>query len=225
MAKDAWKVTLCFAAMAGLLAYFYPLSVGDAAFGLLYPAYLHAASVLRFGKAKSHYQSLGKDQFVGTPSFRVYMMVFQVATVLVPFACVCLPMVPTRQKQVTATPLILLLLQVATEKQSANWHDVTRVLVPIGFNAYRLRSLATWIQVAQEDYGNDNTTTAASILFLTVAVVNLILWTYNLFIFLLWRVLPLYFDKQDSPDVPAGGLTWKANLVPVLVKNETNKTR
>ena len=34
-----------------------------------------------------------------------------------------------------------------------------------------------------------------------LSVVNLALWSYNLFVFLLLRVLPLYFDKNKTPPV------------------------
>ena len=34
-----------------------------------------------------------------------------------------------------------------------------------------------------------------------LAVINLVLWSYNLFVFLLLRVLPLYFDKIKTPPV------------------------
>ena len=34
-----------------------------------------------------------------------------------------------------------------------------------------------------------------------LSVINLVLWSYNLFIFLLLRVLPIYFDKIKTPPV------------------------
>ena len=34
-----------------------------------------------------------------------------------------------------------------------------------------------------------------------LAVINLVLWSYNLFVFLLLRVLPIYFDKIKTPPV------------------------
>ena len=36
---------------------------------------------------------------------------------------------------------------------------------------------------------------------LFLSVINLVLWSYNLFVFLLLRVLPLYFDKNKTPPV------------------------
>ena len=34
-----------------------------------------------------------------------------------------------------------------------------------------------------------------------LSIINLALWSYNLFVFLLLRVLPLYFDKNKTPPV------------------------
>ena len=34
-----------------------------------------------------------------------------------------------------------------------------------------------------------------------LSIINLVLWSYNLFIFLLLRVLPIYFDKIKTPPV------------------------
>jgi len=34
-----------------------------------------------------------------------------------------------------------------------------------------------------------------------LSVINLALWSYNLFVFLLLRVLPIYFDKIKTPPV------------------------
>ena len=34
-----------------------------------------------------------------------------------------------------------------------------------------------------------------------LSVINLVLWSYNLFVFLLLRVLPIYFDKIKTPPV------------------------
>ena len=72
-------------------------------------------------------------------------------------------------------------------------------MVPIGFNAYRLQALSVWALAASNDYLQSSG--AWQIFGSALALLNLLLWTYNLFGFLLLRVLPVYFDKQDTPQV------------------------
>lgn len=38
-------------------------------------------------------------------------------------------------------------------------------------------------------------------LVLALAIINTVMWFYNLFIFLLLRTLPVYFDKDETPPV------------------------
>ena len=78
------------------------------------------------------------------------------------------------------------------------FHDVLRILVPIGFNAYRLKPLCRWVYLASM-ISPDSGPWYVAALFLSV--INLVLWSYNLFIFLLLRVLPIYFDKIKTPPV------------------------
>ena len=85
------------------------------------------------------------------------------------------------------------------------FHDVPRILVPIGFNAYRLKPLYRWVYLAtmiSKDSAPetlDHLDWYVAAMFLSV--INLVLWSYNLFIFLLLRVLPIYFDKIKTPPV------------------------
>jgi hypothetical protein len=54
------------------------------------------------------------------------------------------------------------------------------------------------------------------VLGLSLALVNLGVWTYNLFIFLLLRTVPQYLDKTEFP---AAAVVWKSQLFPVLSKD------
>jgi hypothetical protein len=61
-----------------------------------------------------------------------------------------------------------------------------RMLVPVGFNTYRMWTLAAWVSAA-----------AASGLgpwHVALAAANLVFWAYNLFGFLLLNMLPRYLD-------------------------------
>ena len=48
------------------------------------------------------------------------------------------------------SPLVLLLVQVRMENSTQKFHDVLRILVPIGFNTYRLKPLIFWVVAALE---------------------------------------------------------------------------
>jgi hypothetical protein len=63
-----------------------------------------------------------------------------------------------------------------------------RLLVPIGFNTYRMRVLVRWCVAA----------VAAGLgpWQVGLAFLNLGFWAYNLFVFLLLKVVPYYLDPQ-----------------------------
>ena len=88
----------------------------------------------------------------------------------------------------------------ACENTTLKFHDVLRILVPIGFNAYRLKPLCRWVYLASmisPEAGHQAWYYAA----FALSIINLAMWSYNLFVFLLLRVLPLYFDKIKTPPV------------------------
>jgi hypothetical protein len=63
-----------------------------------------------------------------------------------------------------------------------------RMLVPIGFNTFRMWTLWTWCgAVAASGLGPWH---------MALAVINLGFWAYNLFIFLLLKMLPAYLDTK-----------------------------
>eukprot|EP00751_Fragilariopsis_kerguelensis_P041960 CAMPEP_0171022740 /NCGR_PEP_ID=MMETSP0736-20130129/31647_1 /TAXON_ID=186038 /ORGANISM="Fragilariopsis kerguelensis, Strain L26-C5" /LENGTH=104 /DNA_ID=CAMNT_0011461703 /DNA_START=520 /DNA_END=831 /DNA_ORIENTATION=- len=54
---------------------------------------------------------------------------------------------------------------------------------------------------------------------LALAVANAIIWTYNLFVFLLLRTLPQYINRQEFP---VADVTWKGQLIPILASTSTS---
>merc|ERR1712176_179958 len=115
-----------------------------------------------------------------------------------------------------ASVLSLLFAQITGECLTDSFHDVLRMLVPIGFNTYRLGQLMNWVKCSfllnNSNFGWWKTTNQA------LAVINLAFWTYNLFGFLLLRVLPLYFDKEDTPCIEM-----KYTLFPIPKSRELSK--
>ena len=90
------------------------------------------------------------------------------------------------------SPLVLLLIQVANEASTHEFHDVLRILIPIGFNAYRLIPLFTWVG-AMGNSKQAGVLEGEGLFFtfgLALAIANLLMWKYNLFVFLLLRTLP-----------------------------------
>lgn len=89
-----------------------------------------------------------------------------------------------------APHLFLVMSQIFMEYVSVvfNMAMLVRILVPIGFNAYRLWVLAEWCSKASE-FGVGH---------MALAYSNLAFWTFNLFGFLLLYMLPLYLDKEQG---------------------------
>ena len=127
------------------------------------------------------------------------MIVFQIFTVLLPLLLISFTPEPAVAEG-AVSPLVLLFIQVACENATMKFHDVLRILVPIGFNAYRLKPLCRWVYLASM-ISPEADHQAWYYAALALSIINLVLWSYNLFVFLLLRVLPLYFDKIKTPPV------------------------
>ncbi len=144
--------------------------------------------------------------------FKTYVTSFAVATVLLPLLTVSVaPLLLGAQagalvQRAAAPPLFLLMAQLfmetTTESSPRHWAALVRILNPIGFNAFRLLPLTDWlisgatIALAASNAGvplGGRLFTAWAAL---LAAVNLALWIYNLFGFLLLKALPLYLDAQ-----------------------------
>ena len=91
-----------------------------------------------------------------------------------------------------------------------------RLAVPIGFNTYRLGTLGAWCAAAAATAGATRGAPAWALAWawgaLALAVGNLLLWSYNLFVFLLLRVAPQYLDPLQFGAPP---VDWKFALLPL----------
>jgi len=210
-------ITLVFSGLAAMTFYMHKntFPLVDVAFGVGYLAYIYLANRICFNSNKLQLlqlkepldpmgrHSLGKGMFKKQPAFKSYMITFQLLTVLFPM--VLLFAGPTILTAPIAPPLALLFAQCLGESTTGSFHDVLRILVPIGFNAYRLGPLLTWFRHSIDQYQSlpFGSSSNKDIIWITMntllATTNLALWSYNLFIFLLLRVLPVYFDRVDTP--------------------------
>jgi hypothetical protein len=188
------------------------LPATDLIFGVSFLAYINLANTICFQSNKLALSqkkgmkpdSLGRGIFLGKPSFSIYMRMFFVFTFLLPIvSCIYYFSRDERIMRPIISPTILLLLQIFGEATTTSHHDICRILVPIGFNAYRLISLMNWTKEAIAMYVSSSSTTSSLgyELALALAIINTVMWFYNLFGFLLLRVLPVYFDKDETPPV------------------------
>ncbi|OEU12850.1 hypothetical protein FRACYDRAFT_244123 [Fragilariopsis cylindrus CCMP1102] len=201
-------IVFCVVLSAFLLSkQFIPAS--DAIFIVAYPAYIYLANAICFnsnelalsqkndeGKGGATVDPLGHGQFRGKVAFTRYMIGFQVLTVLFPLSLVAFA--PLEISGGAISPLVLLLAQIATEHLTKYFHDVPRFLTPVGFNVYRLKSLWHWVETAYLLVPSNHPWYYVGV---TLSGINLVMWSYNLFVFLLLRTLPIYFDKVYTPPV------------------------
>mmetsp|Transcript_47429 Transcript_47429/g.51228 ORF Transcript_47429/g.51228 Transcript_47429/m.51228 type:complete len:128 (+) Transcript_47429:125-508(+) len=104
------------------------------------------------------------------------------------------------------------------------FHSLTQLMVPIGFNTYRLFTLNTWVRTAWKMVVMNQKDAMMMMMLwnvvgLALAVANAIIWTYNLFVFLLLRTLPQYINRQEFP---VADVTWKGQLIPILASTSTS---
>eukprot|EP00878_Enallax_costatus_P028035 GHUV01030236.1.p2 GENE.GHUV01030236.1~~GHUV01030236.1.p2 ORF type:complete len:142 (-),score=27.49 GHUV01030236.1:1117-1542(-) len=88
--------------------------------------------------------------------------------------------------------LYLIAAQVVCEFFSNNKHvaRLPLMLVPIGFNTYRMWTLIAWCKaVVAADMGSFH---------VCLAFGNLLFWAFNLFVFLLLKMVPLYLNPEKA---------------------------
>lgn len=196
----------------GSIVWHFPVPVKDVAFSMIFPAYLIMANALRFqfnapARRKEIKLMLLKEEIL--PWCSRYMITFATLGLILPFGLVLLG--PSDVGVAAAPHLFLLLVQVFMERVThhVRYHNLIRILVPIGFNAFRMNSLFTWVHVAYKDLSVDYWHQWG----FGLAAANLLAWSYNLLVFLLLRMTPPYLDPVDSPAAP---VEWKGQLIPVL---------
>lgn len=182
-----------------LVAWFYAIPLRDEIFAICYSCYIVSVDVVRFDRNRPYraaglpHTRLLRDPM---PGFIKYLLFLA----LVCPVCLLLFARHKNAAQVAAPHLFLLLAQIFMENATSflECHQYVKCLVPIGFNAYREASLLEWVQGAYYNLmiqgGNDILTLRR--VSLVLAVLNLIGWTYNLFGFLLLRVMPSYIDSE-----------------------------
>lgn len=161
--------------------------------------------------------SLGRGQFITKKPFLIYFGLFYVLCFFVPLVMIFVA--PMDIATMVTPSLLLLIAQTVAEPSTAGCHDVLRMAVPIGYMAYRLFGpLQTW---AIDSYALYLEQAGGGWIYgfnTGLAWANLVFAAYNLFGFLILRVLPLYFDKDETPRVEMA-----YTLLPIPQKNKSKK--
>lgn len=223
---DSW-VFLAFVVFAFVR---YSITKRDFLFGMFYPLYLMVINQFRFDQnlpnANLPFVPLLREG--RGPWFGRYVLFFGLTGVIVPF--LYLLSAPLHLGQLAAPHFFLVSMQVFVEvlSQTQTCHALVRLLVPIGFNAYRVPVLMDWVadsghSVSSIISAGSTSLSAENIVAYTgygLAILNLVCWVYNLFVFLLLRAVPQYLDKSNfgSPDVK-----WAGQLAPLLSSNKENQ--
>lgn len=202
------------------------------AFAVAYPLYLGLVNRLRFQRNLSAREQVarGDSRVMAVRSllfqgkgiwFIIYVHVFAVIGMLLPLI-LCLAG-PNAIAAPAASHTMLIFAQVLTEGLSVSpfMHAQPKLMVPIGFNIYRMATLWSWVkgswEIAQRTLQQQSSPiglgTKMWVAFAFVlGVTNLVAWSYNLFVFLSLRVVPQYWDTTTFPTAE---VRWKGQLFPV----------
>ena len=203
--------------LAMLIAYrYYPvIPLRDLLFCTLYPFYLLLANQLRF-KSNLQIRQRPKDLphnisvvmskfFSGSDDgwFKKYVGLAAVIGLLLPLLTIGYG--PSEVAVLAAPHLFVLWCQIIGESIvmfNPNVHRFITLLVPVGFSVYRMNLLIEWylnsVALMNTDYGS-----AGSIWGVVLSSINLIFWTYNLFVALLLKIAPEFLsqDKCEFPEM------------------------
>jgi len=224
-----------------LLCYYRTIPFWDRFFSIAFPLYLSLANRFRFNN-NARQVDLRKQR--GQPSnpeipewmadgvareswFPKYMITAATMGVILPLLLQLVA--PTPIAEAAAPHLFVLLCQILMETMAnggPNFHPLLQLINPIGFSAYRMGCLKTWIVVAWQlkvaTSGTALTVVTWENAHLILAVLNGIFWTYNTFVTLLLRILPRCLDERNFPD--AADVSWKYQLIPSVNAKSDGKS-
>ena len=223
--------------IAMLIAYRLEVPIRDLLFVTLYPLYLYLANSIRFDsnskirqRAKSHPHNISNVMskfFSGSDDqwFKKYIGLAAMVGLVAPLITIlCAP----RQVSVLAAPhLFVLWCQIIGESIvmfNPNVHRFITLLVPIGFSVYRLNLLAEWFlgSVSLFTLSRANYIIWWSVI---LSSLNLVFWTYNLFVALLLKITPEFLceEKCEYPEMRVISLPFVKE--PPIMKKEVGKAQ
>eukprot|EP00879_Flechtneria_rotunda_P004367 GHRR01004618.1.p1 GENE.GHRR01004618.1~~GHRR01004618.1.p1 ORF type:complete len:229 (+),score=48.65 GHRR01004618.1:229-915(+) len=161
----------------------------DVAFSIAWPAYIFGSNWLRF-RNNASMQGRPPGPLVTDAWVKTYAAGAGVLALIIPAAVCIIQRDNPAVLQAVGPHLFLTSTQVICEylTSGANVAMLPRMLVPIGFNTYRMWTLVTWCSaILPAGLGPWHQ---------ALAVLNLLFWAYNLFGFLLLNMVPRYLDAQ-----------------------------
>lgn len=214
-------------AVTCIIWHFFEIPSSDVIFSVGYALYLIASDFARFDNNRPS-KSAGipfmmltfdLDQHGGGGWFAMYIASFAIAGLVLPTIVLIGTYNPDDPKNPAAPHLFVLLAQITMEHLSGylDCHALIKCLVPIGFSSYRQMTLVEWVRSTYLLWKEDKNLMGHQFA-MGLAIANLAMWSYNLFVFLLLRMLPTYVDSNRYP---VASVKWKVgNLVPVLTNVE-----
>jgi hypothetical protein len=221
-----------------LLGYSRQLPFWDIFFSVAFPLYLCIANRFRFDnnarqvaarKQRGHPHPQKPEWFKANNDqwFVIYML--NAATIGVILPLLLQVLAPAPIAQAAAPPVYMLLSQILMEMMGngPKFHPMLQLMTPIGFCAYRMAGLKTWLvlawqMVSSTDYGSSDAILNWEMVHFMVALSNSFLWTYNLFVMLLLRIAPPCLDEYQFPDAK---VSWKYQLVPTVSESNPPKIK
>ena len=181
------RVTITFVTGSALLVANGGVPKHDLIFSLAWPAYLWAMNTWRF-ESNAALQDKPPGPLVAEDWVRTYAAGAGVLAILIPAALCLLNVSNTAVLMILGPHMYLTMVQVLCEYCTRGSHVamLPRMLVPIGFNTYRMWTLWVWATAA--------ISSGLGPWHVGLAVANLLFWAYNLFVFLLGKMVPIYLD-------------------------------
>ena len=203
---------ILFAVLIPFVYFKFEIPIQHVAFCIGFPVYLILANKFCFNSNELQLSmrneeypgvySLGKGYFVNKPAFELYKNAFSVFTFILPMILAVLG--PEEVSTLIISPLTMLFVLILFEQTTESYHDVLRILTPLGFNAYRYPTLIAWTTESWkmwQSVSSDDETYTWYTINIVVSTINITMWSYHFFGFLLLRLLPLYFDEKDTPPI------------------------
>jgi hypothetical protein len=213
------------------VAYTRVIPVQDILFSIAFPIYIGVINRIRFQRNQAYFETKKPTIQQPTPLlwhprergpwFKTYLFSFAFIGIMLPTIFLFSASMPISSPAVPHTYLVL--MQVVTEGLSAGpyMHILPKLLIPIGFNAYRIMSLWSWVKLSglilEHTYAQTTRQIspkgrAMIVIGFFLGVANFLIWAYNLLVFLLLRATPQFLDTTTFPTAQ---VQWKLQLWPV----------
>jgi len=229
--------------IAIMLSYRLEVPIRDLLFVTLYPLYLYLANSIRFDsnsivrqRAKSHPHNISNVMskfFSGSDDqwFKKYIGLAAMIGLVAPLIYISCAPAPGQVSLLAARHMFVLWCQIIGESIvmfNPNVHRFITLLVPLGFSVYRLNLLVEWflgsVSLFSES-GANYISVGDAWWSVILSSLNLVFWTYNLFVALLLKITPEFLceEKCEYPEMQV--ITLPFVKEPSILKKEVGKAQ